>query len=538
MSKYNYLSVVVALVLILPTIVWIVLDHGVWRGDPVGYAITALMLHKQWGLGFQAWLGTMFNGYKGPGIYWLGQFMVPFGQLLNNLNFAFLLIPVGALFLSIHYLYKSFVLLHQSKLVAFCGCLILVASPLLNGLVTGFWIEPLQVAIVSWFIYATCKAKDWGVDVTIAKLLIAFSLALLVKASSPLYILGSAATISYVILKQWSTLQVNRKFFFLLFIAFIVVFPTVVFYIYNYEAILRFAHFASTSPLFSSNIPRFDLWQQNVSSQLFQEPSFFLSVVVFFSGIILTLNRKQYNRLTGIFLLSVFQIALFFAAWQSSSNVDSRYFAPALPYFSALVCWALTAINVRLVTIITTCVFLLQFFLITGCSFVSLSPSSSYGNTRPFTVSPDNDMRVIQGVLSLITRDSAVIVDLSPELGVAEIQYELAKNNINGNWQNSCKDIGMFFNYNHQEIDTSTIQIDSVVNAIRSYHPDYYITWDSRRMPDMVKTEMQRIDRYNAVTIPARWAIAEKLAASQEYRIVNFPNQPKVLVFKRIEPRK
>jgi hypothetical protein len=86
----------------------------------------------------------------------------------------------------------------------------------------------------------------------------------------------------------------------------------------------------------------------------------------------------------------------------------------------------------------------------------------------------------LQEILPLSTTDTSLVVDLLPQFGSAEIQYELAKQKSHVNWQKSCLDIGAFLPYNRQEIDTNEINIDTVWHNLLSANPTYYVTWQTR----------------------------------------------------------
>ena len=534
--KNKWLSALsVAFILILPSFIWIVLDKGIWRGDPVGYALGSVSLYQKMITDQALWLRHLFGGYKGPFILWIGQFFVALGSFVGYIDFSLLLVPLIASFVSIVLLFKSFEFLFKSKSIAVCGCLVVASSPLFNGLSTGFWIEPIQVAITSWFIYAVARPNNWNFYTALSQFIVALSLAMLIKVSSPLYIIAPVAVFWYRVFKGNPSMKISRRSFLFLTLSFLFFLPTSIFYLHNLPAILAFAHFASTSSLFGSGASKLDLWMQNISNGIFLERAYFLMLILLIVGIIRTITKKTYRHIGFIFFVSLFQIGLFFIAWIKSSNVDPRYFLPALPYFASLICWGLAVINNKIVTLLSIAVLLVQFITVIGFAYGLVQINPSYGMIRPLIRETERGMKIMNDLMPLAKRDSAIVFDLNPELGVAEFQYELAKQNLKGNWNRSSVDISSFFNYTRQEIDTDKISIDSVWEKLLAYHPDLYITWTSRLSSELAKIEIEKIDTYNAVTVNARWALAAKMKNSEFYKVVVFSSYPELLIYKRCD---
>lgn len=530
----------VAFVLVLPNLIWIALDKGLWKGDPVGYALNAIGLSQNLFTDFSFWVGNLFNGYKGPLIWWTGQFLVPFGNFIGSVNFALLLIPLTATFITLVLSFKNFELLFKNKAVALCSCLTVAASPLFNGLATGFWIEPMQIAIICWFIYAITKASSWNFYFALSQFIIAGSLAMLIKVSSPLYLIGPVIAFWITVFRSSPSMKMNRKDFFFLLVSLLFLLPAVVFYLHNFRGILDFAQYASTSPLFggplaNAGVSKFELWIQYMNNGVFLPFTFLLALGLMMAGIIKTIKMRAFGNFGSMFIVAVFQIAIFFIAWLRSANADPRYFLPAIPYFAILIGWGLITINKKMLTTISLSLFLVQFALVSGFAFGLIPLKSSYGMIRPLIRESERDMRIIQDIMPLATRDSSIIFDLNPELGVAEFIYEVAKQNLTGNWGTCCTDVSAFCNFSRQEIDTGKINVDTVWKNVLDYNPDFYVTWHSRLSASAAQEEIWRIDRYNGITVLMRWAIAGKMKDSKLYEAVSFASHPELLVYKRCD---
>ncbi len=520
-------------ILVLPAFFWIVLDRGLWRGDPVGYALHSISLYHNLATHFPSWKWNLFNGYKGPLIYWIGQFLVPLGNWIGSVNFSLLLIPFISFFITLILSFRSFELLFRNQAIAFCGCLAVASSPLLNGLSTQFWIEPMQTAMTSWFIYAMINARNRNLYFAIAQFILAFSLSMLIKVSTPLYIIAPAIVFWITLFKSSPSLKIDVKNLIFLAISLLAFFAAIAYYYLNFQALRDFARFASTSPLFASNESKYSLWLHIMHDGVAHAIAFGFSCLLLVAGVVKTIKKRSSGNIGMVLLAAMTQMAIFFIAWMTTANVDPRYFIPIVPYFALLVCWGLAAFNHRLLTTAFILIFMVQFAFVNGFAFGLIHSMPPYGAIRPLIRQPEREQQLINDMMPWASRDSSIIFDLNPELGVAEFQYELARRNLWGNWQNCCVDIGVFFNIYLQSIDTANIKIATVWENALAYNPDYYITWNSRLSPEQAEEEMTSIDRYNAVTVPLRWKIAGKMKNSMFYETVHIPEYPDLLVFKR-----
>ncbi len=525
----------VAILLILPNFIWIVLDKSVWRGDPVGYALGSADLYQKLIQNPYVWVRYLFGGYKGPFILWIGQFFVGIGNFIGSVNFSLLLIPLIATLITFIFLFKSFELKFKSKAIALCGCLSIAASPLLNSVSTGFWVEPMQLAITSWFIYAMIRASNWSFYFSLSQFIIAGSLAILIKLSSPLYIIGPAIAFWITVFRGSPSMKMNRKDFFFLLVSLLFFLPTAIFYFNNLAPILGFAHFAATSPLFGTKLSKLDLWIEYISNGVFLYTTFRLVILLLLLGLIKTIKQKAFGNFAAVFVVALFQITIFFLAWLTSPNGDYRYFLSAVPYFAILICWSLTIINNRILTIISLTLFILQFTFVNGFTFRLTHLDPSYVNIRPLIKERDREMKLINDLMPLATRDSSIIFDLDPGFGLASFQYELAKRDIKGNWSRCCVDVSAFLNIERQEIDTGKINNEIAWKNVLAYSPDFYITWNSRLSSALAQIEMRKIDTYTAATVPARWKIADKMKNCNLYEVVAFSDYPELLVYKRCD---
>jgi hypothetical protein len=522
--------------LLLPNLIWIALDKGLWIGDPVGYALSSINLYDKLTTDLTQWKGYAFHYYKGPFVFWIGEFFVGIGLRIGSVNFALLFMSFVFTVIALILLFQSLELLFKSRFIALIGCMIVAASPLFNGLSKGYWIEPMQIAIVCWFIYAFVKASTWSLYLSLSQFIIASSLAILIKVSSPMYVVVPAIGFWIVVLRNQPSLRMTRKDLFLMLFSMLFFIPAVVFYIINLKDILGFAGFAATDPIFGSDISQYQIMMQNMDNGIFFSATYLLLQFLLTVGIVKTIWRKNYNDFAGIFIVAVFQLSIFIGAWLSSTNADGRLFMAMLPFFAILACWGLAIMRSRILNGLAIFIVLFQFIQVNATGFGWIHTDTFCPPMRLLETSPDRKVRLLQDLAPLATRDSSIIFDLSPDLGVAEFQFELAKRNPHSRWMTTCADVTTFFHFHRQEIDTARINIDEAWAGLLVYHPDYYITWQNRMSPPS-ETLIRKTDRYNAATINKRWAMTDKMKSSDLYELVSWPAYPELVVFKRKDLR-
>jgi hypothetical protein len=93
--------------------------------------------------------------------------------------------------------------------------------------------------------------------------------------------------------------------------------------------------------------------------------------------------------------------------------------------------------------------------------------------------------------------------------------------------------VNNFFNFYNQQIDTNDIDLEKVLKNVYQFSPEYYITWASRLDTALMRSEIHHIDKYNACTVPHRWAIAERIFMSALYDDVPIGSDYGLLILKR-----
>jgi hypothetical protein len=94
--------------MVLPNLVWILLDRGKWVSDTSLYALNATSLHHTLLHDTPAWWGEMLAiSPKPPVLPWVGQFFVAVGRLIGNIDIGLLLVIFAAHYGGLWLLYKT-----------------------------------------------------------------------------------------------------------------------------------------------------------------------------------------------------------------------------------------------------------------------------------------------------------------------------------------------------------------------------------------------------------------------------------------------
>lgn len=184
----------VALALVLPSLVWVFLDHSIWPWDPAWYGEVSVDLWAtlrtdaaNWGAAMAHALGAADAG-KPPAVVWLGQFFVPLGGVVGGDATALLLSIVLTQAAIVGLVFAACRRLSLSGLAAGLGALLVAASPLFVSMGHAYFAEPIQTLAVAWALFGVASATRWPMVLTFVQIPGIVAFAMLAKLSSPPYI--------------------------------------------------------------------------------------------------------------------------------------------------------------------------------------------------------------------------------------------------------------------------------------------------------------------------------------------------------------
>ncbi|MGD9874713.1 MAG: ArnT family glycosyltransferase [Kiritimatiellia bacterium] len=190
--------------LMIPSLFWLQLDHGVWDWDPAEYGYFAIDLWRTLWTSPRLWPWMFFYavGPKAPTLIWIGHFLLPLRHLLggpeNVFNLVILAFQWGSLFL----LWLTIRNLTKRNWIACLLCLWLAGMPLFVGHNHVFMTEPLQLFAVSLLWYATLCGEQWSAASMLACLLWGGAFVLGSKASTPVYCVIPAVYGVYLLFRR------------------------------------------------------------------------------------------------------------------------------------------------------------------------------------------------------------------------------------------------------------------------------------------------------------------------------------------------
>lgn len=345
--------------IMLPLLVWVIVDKSPFGGDQSDYARASLTLYSLVGTP-GSWLHEMLHvlGNKAPGITWLGQWFIPIGYYLNSINLSLLLSIVLTQFITLMLIYHALSkLTNGNVLAAMLGCLVVISAPLFGYLSHHYLVEPLQTLVVAWFILIMSYAPSWSRAFTLSQLAVASTAAMLAKTSTPLYcllpgLIGLNATFS---LKPTPELWGWRepRTLITLSLALPLALATFGWYYLNFSLVSAHVSAASSGPIAAVwgkedvFLNSFRFWLGSLEQHFFLAETFQLIILIVTLGLICYLinaeQRLKYLSLCS--LTAILQVILVLAVFSLNANREGRYMLALLPYFAVLAAWGVAQIN-------------------------------------------------------------------------------------------------------------------------------------------------------------------------------------------------
>jgi hypothetical protein len=494
---------------ISPSLIWIALDKSVWTWDPALYGKNAVELFFNLIYRPIDWIFQMIDALAGaaPGVSWFGQFFVPVGYLLGSIDVGLLLSIWMTQVLTLMLMYRSvWELSDHNQLVSVTGSLVIGSAPLFVGMSHQYFAEPLQVLGVAWFVMIMSFAPKRSRAFILSQLLVATPVAMLAKASSPLYCLGPGLVALWYVFKPGQSSAGKREWFqkgvvAALAVGIVMNVATIAWYYRNITHVIHHISIASSGPiaeLYGKN----DLF---LNAMLFWlgaiQNAFFLPAVLLISGLIFGFGvvryfvncKTQTQHFTICSAIAALQIMMVLATFSLNSNRDTRYLLPLLPYFTLLVCWSVAQISKPLVTTAAILIFLGQLIVVHGQALGILSPNPQISG---WLLAANRNSGVALKLNSLVSKTCTetrperywnIVGDQKPWLNVNTLGYMAAKKLAPENRQR-C-------NYGYLGFMVS--DLDETWNHVLSLNPLYYITSDPKIYPISADKQDQAANQLN-----------------------------------------
>jgi 4-amino-4-deoxy-L-arabinose transferase-like glycosyltransferase len=354
-QRHREADLAVLFLMVLPNLVWILLDRGHWVSDTALYGLGATRLHHALVHDAGRWWTEMIAfGPKPPILPWIGQFFVTFGRLIGNVDIELLLVNFGAQYVGLLLIYRGLTRFLQSRSIAIVGCLIAASAPLLIQVSTHFYVQPLQFTAVCWFFYIMASSRTWDSLFTLMHLIAASAFAMLIMMSSPVFCLGPGlVALVYAWINRRTKIRLRLVHGALALLA--LAFSTGAFAWYgkNLDAALEYARWGHSYG-YGAEV-RNVFWLKLGQWSVYVRDGFMVSALVALLAVwaFVLRSRQRHHRMfvpAVVVLLMALQIVLVLCILATSTQQTYRYVMPLLVFFAAIGSWALYEINNRWLT--------------------------------------------------------------------------------------------------------------------------------------------------------------------------------------------
>ena len=377
-----------ALLLTLPTALWIFCDKSVWPWDESLYG--ALATNLWWDLTHHhlyAWFFHMETafGNKAPGIALFGQFFVPVGQIFGSVEVGLLLFLYLAQVVSLRLIFAvGRAGAGGARLPGWLAAGLVGAAPLAIGMSHLFLVESLQLFAAVYFYWIAAVLPGGSRLRLAAHAVLALSLGMLAKVTFPVYVLAPVIVIAVRWWREGSKApqapggRVSRV---LLVAAGFTALLTADWYRVNLSTVLDFMRFNTVgwiAPYYGKPGPFLDklgYWIASAQREFFGPFSAWILVPVVVAGVVLVVNRGRREGwprpgwATLLAAASVGQCGFILVLFACQNNDGTRFLLPALPALVVPVVHLLAAARSRLLIAAMAMVLGLQFIWVQGVCF-------------------------------------------------------------------------------------------------------------------------------------------------------------------------
>jgi hypothetical protein len=476
------------------------------------------------------WLGALFQafGTKAPGIAWLGEFFVPLGQAFGSIEFGLLLSVLAAQYGTLVLIYRIGRELGSISTSLF-GVLFVAGAPLYVGMAHQYMVESLQVLAVTYIFWIAVAAPKLSRLRLLAHLLVASSLALLAKSSSPAYCIfpGLVAGFRLIRAKCWVRDRSEaRRSVAILIIGILTAAAAGGWYSRNFVVVVEFMKNAASSAnaLNYGHTGAFGAklmyWLRALQASFFVPFVLIALGVLALAGIGLVGKRGAVAGLRPYHLAvaaSLAEVLLLMVMFSSQINEDNRYLLPLVPAFAIILMWVLSLGGVA-VPRAAACLMAVQFILIHSQALGLTNPNQ---NVSYWLLPLQRDRTALAEVREVIRltsgpgtefRQNIVGVEF-PWLNAHSLSFYAAQGRLSTGRRNYFSSLG----YAETDADRAWTGMEQIQTL-------YFIAQEADRQPAVP-------DFVNQVSVP----ILKRVIGYPAYVRVPFPSHLGILLFRRTD---
>ena len=363
-------ALLVALLLIFPSLLWGWRDRHLWPWDQAWYGEVAADLAFRLEHMRASWFAGMrdFMPSKPPLLPWIGQFFVPLGALIGDIDFGLLLVILLAQALTLVIVWRiAREAAPDRPLIAVAAALFVASAPLFVGMSHQFLTEPLQTLIVAGSFRLAWIAPRLNSNRLLSWLALAVVAGAAVKSTTPAYCGLAWAWVAWELTsralrkERWPRPRASDL---LLAAATLVLLAfTLIWYVKNLPSAWGHVTDATSSDIAEAygrrgTFPeKLRFWFEAQASAFSLEPMLFaigaavatltLAVGVVRQPAASLLASEERKRFGVLALVAFLHIVLLMSLLATQINEDTRFLEPLLPCWSIVLIGALTQNSIR-----------------------------------------------------------------------------------------------------------------------------------------------------------------------------------------------
>jgi len=376
-GRKTWLAWLILAIAMLPSLAWVLMDRTVWPWDQAWYGFNSVSLFYSLRFSPSQWISDLISACiaQPPAITWIGQFFVPMIHLTGSMDSALLLSIILTNLLTLIIIHETVLQLSQgSKAIALTSALLIASGPLFIALSHQYFAESFQLLIVSWIILIMSRAPTTTPLRLLCHLVLAGSIGMAAKASTPLYcLLPGVTAIAIGVHRRYQPALGSRTMGGperLLLLGSLLTLPPLVinWYLRNWASLQDHIRVSSTAEFWGSKdsfFNKFPTWAEAFSDHFFLRLPLLFAIVMIIVSFVYAWRGWLQNRpiqaglLDLAAVISILQIMAALSAFSLVPNEERRYLLPLAPYVAILAAWCLKKLP-RIWTLTAVVVFTVQ----------------------------------------------------------------------------------------------------------------------------------------------------------------------------------
>jgi hypothetical protein len=526
------------ILMILPNLIWILLDRGMWVSDTALYGLSAVQLHHLWLDDPARWLeGALSVAPKPPVLAWVGHLFVPIGKWMGNIDSGLLLVNWLAQGLALAFLFLALVEYSRDQRCALAGCAAMASAPLFVEVSLQLYVQPVQMAAVCWFIYIMARSARWDRWTIVLQLISATSLAMLSTVSSLAFcVVPGAVSLAQATRKPPTRTRLEGRHGFHFVLAASLGISTIAWYWRNLREALDYGSFSVNYVW--AGVPGAAyagrLWTWILLLLYGFGVALLVSCALLFGAVLLRSRRRAASNGEPAALplvAGVAQIGIALGILASTSLQVQRYPLPLLAYLALIVGVSLRSIDRRWLSRSVLAIFIAQLVLTNLSSYGYLE--HGFWPSRPLRASPGRELELVEAISQIAEGESESKVALATSvLGIYSFQvsYHAAKKDY------ALAAAGPQYESVEFLLTRSDVSadVDAAWEEIDAAKPSYIV---------LASHALRRAQREEWMDSPRGWGtimrgtvdISERLIEGESYEPVELSRYPELAVYRRTE---